>query len=524
MRKLLKKAVLFGLCSALTVSGITFNVSSAEPLDGVSLKGIYEVYNTVSISDLKSKPLNENYSAVWMTADSKAGSYTEKGTENTYFVKSTDAGKWLKATVTTDDGCFETEPKQIETVNGVVPFDGTAASQIGNNEKTPTQYKFTVDGMEFILLDVTDDDKSKFLVMSNSHVGVRRYSAFVKFTNDTDYNVEANRANYSIASTVVDMAAFLNDKDSVNVIVADGEPESYNGAWKYGTTGEMSGSYAHGAVPSYGYSQQTRYWKLLPNDIKSHINHDKYWVCEPADIAFEGEIFAVQGGIMLPSHSEIEKYADRIGLWETYDVSTTAAKLSTCWWTRSPSESASTYTVEFSVLGKTGSRQGHTNGHSGCSVRPVFYLDRDFFLDVELDPALVGDEVKKAIRAAYSKADMYADGPYTKLQLEHDWGYGYDLSAEAEYTLSGEALIVDTTISCEMGSYTDFVILCTVFNADGQLIGADAQKMSITEGESLAAEDFIFSGISGVQTVNISLMNESGFWPLIKQTAAEQKN
>ncbi len=424
------------------------------------LEGIFEAYKELDIvfdGDVIEE--NEISQIIWQRADSQNGVYESiSGAAGmTYMTTGSDAGKWIKAQMTVEDDTYETEPRQIEEIKAVVAFDGVT-TQIGTNEKTPDEYKFTIDGMEFILLETTEDDDAKFLVMTNQRVGVRRYSAFIKYTNDTGYSAESNRKNYSIASTSVDMAAFLNAKDSVNVIIGDGEAESFNGAWKYGTTGEINGSYAHGTAPSYGYLQQEKYWTLLPETVQKYINNDIYWECEPKAIAFEGENFAIKGGIMLLSHSEVEKYSDRIGLWENYAVSTIPEKLATCWWTRSPAESASTYTVEFSALGKTGSRQGHTNGNGGCGIRPAFYLSREVFLENKVDLRAVGETVREEIFGEYTRQELLSRG-YTKEELS---SVAENIEIYAPSECSPEEFVIRAGFDIEAAVGTEYVINYTV--------------------------------------------------------------
>lgn len=158
---------------------------------------------------------------------------------------------------------------------------------------------------------------------------------------------------------------------------------------KYASSGQKfdeMNAYLNGEFKEGGY---------LPDSILEHINYNAVWKMEPFMWPHEqDDETSVVAGISIPAVYEISRYIDKIGYYDEMG-----------WWTRTPNG------------GKSGS--GDTMfSHDGdithlstmwanlCwneyGIRPIFYLNRDFFKEEKLDLACLGQNVRRAIANEYS--------------------------------------------------------------------------------------------------------------------------
>lgn len=140
-----------------------------------------------------------------------------------------------------------------ETLARVVPPYVTSAD-LDVLRSTPSENVFSIDGKKFILLDVTNDNNSKFLVMSEKSLTKRVYTT-------------------ASGQSVDNMSEYLN------------------------------GDFKNGG--------------FLPTSIINYINYSAVWKHEPymwpADQADE---VSFKAGITLPAVYELKKYADKIGVYD----------------------------------------------------------------------------------------------------------------------------------------------------------------------------------------------------------------
>lgn len=233
---------------------------------------------------------------------------------------------------------------------------------------TPPENVFKLQGSdkEFILLDTTPDDNSKFFVLAKEDYGLHAYDP------DSTQKFDVTDGN--------NIAYWLN-----NDFIANG-----NGAGKQ-----------------------------LPQGILAHINHQHVWPTEGGHSAGNcPDDYSVTTGIAVLSQTEWLQYAGKFG---------TKDKISSNWWLRT-GRGINGAANRVLVVATDAANQGQTlvsdpkGGTSGPLVRPAFYLNKSFMTDVRLDMASLGENVKAAIRstytwdelrngnAAYSASDLIAIG------------------------------------------------------------------------------------------------------------------
>lgn len=135
---------------------------------------------------------------------------------------------------------------------------------------------------------------------------------------------------------------------------------------------------------------------VLPNQIKEHlVEHD--WLCEAGYATTDyNEDYVVTAKLALMSITEWRKYNSVVGLLDD--------NISYYYWLRSVAgqESGSIALV----ISTGGGITTHGKMPNAYGVRPVFYLDNDFFLEEKIDMAATGSNVLKKIREVYTKEEL----------------------------------------------------------------------------------------------------------------------
>ncbi len=231
-------------------------------ISDVELKGIYEPYQKIKVSYAFDDITTESDVVYkkWYVSDEPGGSYTEiTGTDghDTFVVIADYADKWIKSEITLKNkNKYSTQPKQIGSVWNYTlnQIDNSVSNKFDVvNKTTPSEYVFKVDGQEFILLDSTESDSSRFLVMAKDTYGSRQF-----YTVDMQQKYDQ-------------MNEWLNTEFRAN-----------------GNGG-----------------------KKLPDKLLKYIDYEQTWQTEAGRIATTA---GHSGGIAIPSITEIKKYSEKIGL------------------------------------------------------------------------------------------------------------------------------------------------------------------------------------------------------------------
>lgn len=439
------------LITATIVSMLSCSVPCAFAQDGAEarLSGVYQAYNEIKVIH----NVDNTDSIAWYTSKAENGTYNQIADENsdTYKVKSNDSGLWLKAVITdSEQNTVETEPRQIDE-RWTTRYGAEIIDRIPT--ETPSKYTFTVGGMEFILLDTTEDDESRFLVMTKKSVGNRCYS---------------EKASQSFAN----LAAFLNNLDTVEFYYnhTDNPSEAEE---NYSETGYIGNS---------AFTQ-------LPDAVLDAINNEQVWKTEPVTNG-QAKERCYKAGIVVPAVTEIMKYAEKIGWRDNQNKDTEETTVYSDFWLRTPSKrdkgdmlfanAKITGGIESKVMSAEDNAQG---------LRLMFYLDKDFFLNNK--PENPGQEVLNVLWSQYSKAQLLEI--YTQEELTQ---LGYIDFAIEKFSIDKgeESSVANVTVSSRLSENKDIVVLVAVYDSEGMLIGANMDTVSCTEG--MNEREFSLSGVN----------------------------
>lgn len=312
----------------------------------------------------------------WMYSDSADGEYTLMPSEkkSTYTVSSEMLGRFVKLGVTAQgEETVYSEPIEITSIG---PWGEYAT---GGLAQTPEENTFSIGGKTFILLDWTLDDKSTFFVMTRDSFGKMLFNE-----NDVSERTQVFDAEE------VGTAAYAINNDLLAGGIAEGTEK-----------------------------------KKLPEDVTAHIDFNHAWVTEKGQpsAGYTGDTVGVYG-VSLLSASDAVKYKDKYGYadksFETHGNS---------YWLRTPLGAGVKDAYKKRVLaqsmwnlGKIGAVDiAGANNAQLAKIRPVFYLDKSFFLEKREKFTYMGENVLKMFTDIYSRDEAAAAG-YSEDEL-NSMGY-----------------------------------------------------------------------------------------------------
>lgn len=400
------KKIFSGILAA-TMLASTFTALSVQAADSVTIKGrfdtrvpLYAEYTT-----------GDDSAVQWYFADSEDGDWTaiDGATSAEYTPQSDMALKWIKVGVTNDGETIYSEPKQMNDrihgyqtngnpssageLDGVICYPMKSEAKEKAVYETPSQYIFTVDGQEFILLDTTEDDNSHFLVVSRHSIGDRR-------------------ATYGDGMFPTDLICWLNDKENIT--------RDVDGAILWGQNYNFNNYAAIGGYRAIcnGTSEETGFTKL-PGLIMDNIDENAVWKFQARRWEGGDVETTIRTGIVVMAFYEYERYSGKFG-WNDFKVDGGSDIV----WMRT----ASAWTGVGNQLSTYDRNNGipvlyDREGGNSYAVRPEFYLNRDFFLKQPFSLETVGSDVRKAIMSTYSREELENAG-YSTEELDKYYDQG----------------------------------------------------------------------------------------------------
>ncbi len=163
--------------------------------------------------------------------------------------------------------------------------------------------------------------------------------------------------------------------------------------------------------------------KILPQQMKEHLVL-RNWATESGNT--EVDYVYTECKVALLSVEEYLKYADVIGCYD--DESWWG------WYTRTPYLNTPTSTA-LAIGGEQGGVGVQVNANIVCGIKPVFYLDKDFFKEEKINLNTVGHNIRKAMQENYTKQELsaiYGEAEITQIFAEvppiaYDvWTIGYN--------------------------------------------------------------------------------------------------
>lgn len=333
----MKKIVSITAAIAITASAFSSVVMADENVLSIETRrtGVIPAYGETLVS----KGVGENDTVTWQRIDSD-GNITDIGTGKEYAVTEEDAAVYEKDKIPSKiqftTGTATSEPVEIQNI---LKSPWSVNYILKNaNKQIPDNSKFAVDGKSFSLAAVYDNDKSAYFVVANDLYG-----------------------EYARKNSIMDPDASGNIQNWLNgTFITSG-----NNGMK------------------------------LPAQIIEHIDMTHIWATEAAPESMsKWPGYTFKSGVTVLSGSEMERYKDKIG----YYLGQSYMLRSIVNW-----DSAQTSGNRYAYCyGATGGDEVTINhdmvGSTSKYIRPVFYLDKDFFKTVKIDLANTGEDVLNEIK------------------------------------------------------------------------------------------------------------------------------
>lgn len=285
------------------------------------------------------------------------------------------AGKELFCKITSSEFIIETTPHTVEKPYFDISSKYAPETKFTDSEsysaEGPAGNKFVIDGKSFSLLDTNKD--GEFLILANDPYG-----------NGPVYDetglVRPNTPRYS-----------AEDEKSIGYKVN----RLYYGD-KIGTYSPLPQSIRDNIVPDKTWyierSGRTETKDENGNTIKPSITDD----------------YTIKASVVLPAAYEIILYADKFG----YGMRNMELTWSSSWWTRT------SYAVDYTstdtevrykaMLPTNGTMNTNVYTSTTIKIRPMFWLDKDFFGKAKLNLQETGDEIRNLLLSMYSLDEIYA--------------------------------------------------------------------------------------------------------------------
>lgn len=259
--------------------------------------------------------------------------------------------------------------KVLPVLAGIFIALGITASAELYCENTPTENIFYVQDKGFILLDKTQvNGEDAYLVLAKDFYDPRYYGGV------------ADDASSSASWDKIDHYFDVN-----------GTYDPYNvGLW---LNTEFIGRRDGSGLPVSGE-------KAMADYIPSAVWRTE--ACAPgskAPVTQNGpnitKYYDVNAKIVLPSCEELNRYADKIGYHDGADI---------YWWTRSRFYGYNDIKI-VSVVNPQNGAFGYRNGGKNLT-RPIFYLTKNFFLNIPIDADTVGKKVRDVIKSDFTEEEL----------------------------------------------------------------------------------------------------------------------
>ena len=300
----------------------------------------------------------------------------EGETSAEYIVSAAQAGAKVScAAKVNDKWYYSAAVAQIPNYTVNATGDGAAAPG-GTVDTTPADYKFTVDGKGFVLLDTFDNDESTYYVTTTDAYGDMQLltaDQWWVFTSNKQINQDAYNSN-----------AFLNGD-----FLTNGNNFSALG------------------------SDTTTYYKL-PQGIIENINKNHVWwrFVNDHKKKNEGVRSTYQTGVSLLSWTDFTTYAGKLGVKDVFNDSNVNknANGADIYFLRDTNNWGGDNALALFYATDTEKKCVHwgQNVRPNGLLRPAFYLKKDFFKTTSIDLATAGANVISAIKANCTQEELLA--------------------------------------------------------------------------------------------------------------------
>ena len=388
---------------------------------------------------------------VWYVGG-KAVTDSAKLDGDNFIVTYEENGKYVTAAV---DGVLG---KWVKIGASELEHAAPSAETLWPQNETADDNSFFVQGKRFALLDTYNNSKSTFLVISANSAKAYSYTR----TSDLSGNAKYATSIYT--------------------------PDDIYGGERY------SLGYVVDKVMKNDSS-------AIPSAISGHINNGWKWITEPgsnktADLKEKYGLlpYTVSAGMVVPAKWEYEKYKNIIGRQDLHADSYE--------WTRS--SHMDNYMLTFRTASDSNNfHYAYTGGGSVCWARPMFTLDRSFFLSENVTG--IGANVYAKLARIYSLSEMVNAG-YDRAEMIEKGFSDYSMTVSGSGTLTpGESYTAAITVKNNTQSDISGVVAAVVYGENGAMLAmSKLDNVTVAKRAQTNAGSITFDSVpSGAAKIKI---------------------
>ena len=231
----------------------------------------------------------------------------------------------------------------------------------------------------------------------------------------------------------------------------------------------------------------------LPVKIREHAVEKRWRTAAAAGNGNAPEDYAFNSKATLLGLDEYEKYADKIGAYcegKRWILRTADGTFS--------SDDASKIRM-MTITGETANSSGGVqidawSANSSYGVRPVLYLDRNFFLDAKIPAAELGENVRTVMKEIYTKDELST--VYTSSELMSYFGISdYDITSAEIASGTDTEKNINVRITSASGENGKVTVIAAVYDSEFKTL----KGVTVSETEISAG-----SYIDSTLTVNVT--------------------
>ena len=424
-----------------------YNSDFEGTLENLEIRGILKAGNYIYFRYDSENVTDDHIADVrWYTSASESGTYKEAGARKSFKTEDTTSVRYYKVTVTLINGDeYTSQPVNVSAREAKNWGGYTAESFTDYRKEDNSDYVFTVDGHDFIMLDtIQTSDTARFKVIAKDTYGKTVY-------------------------TDMDGEGFTSQLPEVVVKHVD-----RNVFWT-------------GSINAWGGYMQNGY-----EDVTLHKPYH---------------------GFYAPGMEEVTTYKDIIGL-KTYNHFA-KDEAPVIWGLTTNSNNTLNGGFMYGIgtdangtpvcMTDCNNDFGNTFGPV-YEVRPMFYLDVDFFKEIKLDSSAMGAKVIEMIRNSYEKEEL--TDTYNKRTLEKKFGY------PADYTITNAVLQdnENVNISATVEAYSNAknaTLIAAVYHEDGRMLGVSLNEITIGRGENTTLNISLSVSKTDAKNIRLSVIGGS---------------
>ena len=360
-----------------------------------------------------------------------------------YTIRNSDSGKFIRGAVTIEGQKSYTAaftagksyPSKEERPN----YQAERFSKV--IKKTPAQYIFKLKSSDkkFVLLKETDSIKSRYFIASYDDYGKRLYDTATGSGSKFNPERESNIA-YFLNHDLIDETSEYNDK--------------------------------------------------LPSEIVSYIDMSHSWKTHTPMSGANGNLepYKVKCGVALMSKEEFYEFCDktmgagenpRLGVIDNINGGTEDAGIG--WMLRS---ARNPYGILSFIISETAGTNMADKGPTSAEmfIRPVFYLNEDFFRKAALDLRSTGEEIIKVLKDNYTRSEL--SQIYSQEDLIKIYGRDVIRINSCTKTDSGEGIVIDAEVENIDVFDMNITLIAVCYDADNTMVALTEERHSLLAGQT----------------------------------------